>query len=290
MKELIVNKNRVILGLSLTCCVSLSSFFYFQNSSNSVSRNLSDEALLSIIKNDQSGFEHFLASGGTLGLGIKVEDRHFMVGELLVKYNRLAFVKYAKEHKLKFDVDPKKDFDIHSLSVEQNNPEMLTLLLGDQKLNKDIKSYGKKGWSLLHMASAQCSYKVVSILHKAGMSWDIKDKNGVTPLTLAAEEGCLQALSYFKEQGADFKEKDGRGVTALSILQKKKDAALTAFAESFIDRRATASVVIVKQEVPNFYKKRKIPKDSLADRAHLIEPEDRPDDANETAEYSEFSD
>jgi len=279
---------RIILGLSLTCFLGVSSIFYFKN--NSASRNLSDEALLSIIKNDQSGFEDFLAHGGKLGLDIKVEDQHFMVGELLVKYNRLGFVKYAKGQNLQFEIDAKKDFDIHSLSVEQNNPEMLTLLLGDQKLDKNIKAYGKKGWSLLHMASPQCSYKVVSILYKAGMTWDLKDKSGVTPLTLAAEEGCLQALSYFKEQGADFKEKDARGMTALSILQKKKDAALMAFAESFIERRATASVVIVKQEVPNFYKKRKIPKDSLADRAHLIEPEDRPDDANETAEYSEFSD
>lgn len=282
-----MKNKRIILGLSLTCCLGISSLFYFQNSGP---RNLSDEALLSIIKNDQRGFEHFLSGGGKLGMNIKVEGEHFMVGELIVKYNRLGFAKYAKEHKLQFDIDADKDFDVHSLSVEQNNPEMLGLLLGEQKFDKNIKAYGKKGWSLLHMASAQCSYKVVNILHKAGMNWDLKDKNGATPLTLAAEEGCLQALSYFKEQGADFKAKDGRGRTALSILQKHKDAALMAFAESFIERRATASVVIVKQEVPNFYKKRKIPKDSLADRAHLIEPEDRPDDANETSEYSEFSD
>jgi hypothetical protein len=282
-----VKNKRIILALSLTCCLGVSSLFYFQNSAP---RNLSDEALLSIIKNDQGGFEHFLSGGGKLGMNIKVEGEQFMVGELIVKYNRLGFAKYAKEKKLQFEIDAKKDFDIHSLSVEQNNPEMLGLLLGDQKFDKNIKAYGKKRWSLLHMASAQCSYKVVSILHKAGMNWDLKDKNGVTPLTLAAEEGCLQALSYFKEQGADFKAKDGRGRTALSILQKHKDAALMAFAESFIERRATASVVIAKQEVPNFYKKRKIPKDALADRAHLIEPEDRPDDANETSEYSEFSD
>lgn len=282
-----MKNKRIILGLSLTCCLGVSSLFYFQKSGP---RNLSDEALLSIIKNDQSGFEHFLSGGGKLGMNIKVEGEQFMVGELIVKYNRIGFAKFAKEHELQFEIDAKKDFDIHSLSVEQNNPEMLALLLGDQKFDKNVKAYGKKGWSLLHMASAQCSYKVVGILHKAGMNWDLKDKNGVTALSLAAEEGCLQALSYFKEQGADFKAKDGRGRTALSILQKHKDAALMAFAESFIERRATASIVIVKQEVPNFYKKRKIPKDSLADRAHLIEPEDRPDDANETSEYSEFSD
>ncbi len=142
------------------------------------------------------------------------------------------------------------------------------------------------------MASAECSYKVITVLNKAGMNWNLKTKAGVTALNVAAEEGCLQALSYFKEQGADFKENDGRGVNALSILSKKKDAALMAFAESFMDRRAPASVVTIVTQAakPEFYKKRKIPKDNLADRAHLIEPEDRPDDANETAENSEFSD
>lgn len=143
------------------------------------------------------------------------------------------------------------------------------------------------------MASADCSYKVIGVLHNAGMNWNLKNKNGATPLTVAAESGCLQALSYFKEHGADFRANDGRGMSALAILSKKKDAALMAFAESFMDRRAPASVsvvTVVKEVVPNFYKKRQIPKDNLADRAHLIEPSDRPDEANETAANSEFSD
>lgn len=282
-----MKNKRVILGVGVTACLALSSVFYFQKSA---SRNLGDEALLSIIKNDQKGFENFIQAGGKLGMNLNVEGDTYMVGELLVKYNRIGFVKYAKDKKMQFEIDPKKEFDIHSLSVTQNSPEMLGIVLGDQKLDKNFKAYGKKGWSLLHMASAQCSYKVVNILHKAGMAWDLKTKNGETPLTIAAEEGCLQALSYFKEQGADFKANDGRGISALSILRKKKDAALMAFAESFMDRRMPASVITVAQSAPNFYKKRKIPKDSLADRAHLIEPSDRPEEANETDENSEFSD
>lgn len=279
-----MKKQHVILGIGVTAFLALFSFFYFQNSS---SRNLSDEALLSIIKNDQKGFERYLSIGGKIATNIEIEKDTYTVGELLVNYDRIGFVKYAISNKMPFEVDPLKAFDIHSLSVNQNNPEMLSLLLGDKKFNKSFKPYGEKGWSLLHMASAQCSYKVISVLYKTGMTWDLKSKDGRTPLTVAAEEGCLQALSYFKEQGADFRKKDGRGITALSILLKKKDAALMAFAESFIERRTPSSAVAV---VPNFYKKRRIPKDNLADRAHLIEPEDRPEEANETAANSEFSD
>jgi hypothetical protein len=283
-----LKNKRVLLGIGVTAVLTFSSFFYFQNAK---SRNLSDEALLSIIKNDQKGFEQFIAAGGKIGTNINVENDTYTVGELLVKYNRIGFVQYAKDMKMAFEVDPAKAFDIHSLSVNQNNPEMLSLLLGNQKLDAKFKPYGDKGWSLLHMASAQCSYKVISVLSNAGMTWNLKSKDGTTALTLAAEEGCLQALSFFKEQGADFKQKDGRGITALSILMKKKDAALMAFAESFMDRRSPTSVItVVKEAVPHFYKKRKIPKDNLADRAHLIEPEDRPEEANETAANSEFSD
>jgi hypothetical protein len=284
-----LKNKRVILGIGVTACLVFSSFFYFQNSGKN---NLSDEALLSIIKNDQKGFENFIAAGGKIGTNIEVEGDTYTVGELLVKYDRIGFVKYAKDKKMPFEIDPLKSFDVHSLSVSQNNPEMLSLILGDQKLNKNFKPYGEKGWSLLHMASAQCSYKVINVLYNAGMTWDLKSKNGATALTIAAEEGCLQALSYFKEQGADFKKADGRGMSALAILKMKKDAALMAFAESFMDRRIPATVVKVVTQVatPNFYNKRKIPTDSLADRAHLIEPSDRPDEANETAANSEFSD
>lgn len=285
-----VKNKRVILGIGITAGLALSTFYFVQNSA---SRNLSDEALLSIIKNDQRGFEKFIAGGGKISTEIDVEGGRFTVGELLVKYNRLSFVKYAMDKKMAFDIDPKKAFDVHSLSVNQNNPEMLGQLLGEQKFDKKFKEYGAKGWSLMHMASADCSYKVITVLNKAGMKWNLKVKDGTTPLTVAADAGCLQALSFFKEQGADFKATDGRGMSALAILGKKKDAATMAFAESFYDRRSPASVVTVvttQAPPPNFYKKRVIPKDSLADRAHLIEPEDRPDEANETAENSEFSD
>lgn len=281
------NQKRVLIGGSALACLALTSAIYMQNSG---SRNLNDEALLSIIKNDQKAFENYIAAGGKLGTNLEVEGGTYMVGELVVKYERLGFVKYAKEQNLEFDVDAKKAFDVFSLSVSKNNPEILTLLT-DKKPNLTAKTYGNKNWSLLHMASSECSHKVIPVLHKAGMNWNIKAKDGSTALTVAAEAGCLQALSYWKEHGADFKAKDGRGMTALSILSKNKDAAMMAFAESFMPKRTIASVVTVAAPAePNFYKKRIIPKDQLANRADLIEPEDRPDDANETAEYSEFSD
>lgn len=275
---------KVIWGVGALAFCGFTSVILYQKS---VPKNLDDVALLSIIKNDQKEFENYLSAGGTLDTILHVEGNNYSVGELIVKYERLDFVKYSLNKSLKFNIDLKKDFDVYSLSVTKNNSAILSLLT-QKKPNLTSKTYGLKNWTLLHMASAECSSKVISVLHQAGMSWNLKAKDGSTPLTLAAEKGCLDVLSYWKNQGADFRMKDGRGLTALSLLSKHKDAAALAFAESFATKRMPASVVASTEL--NFYKKRLIPKDNLADRAHLIEPEDRPDDANETAEYSEFSD
>jgi hypothetical protein len=66
---------------------------------------------------------------------------------------------------------------------------------------------------------------------------------------------------------------------------------MVAFAMSFEPRtgstggRGPASVPEL-----NFYKKRVVPADQKIDYSALIEPEDRPLDATETAEHSEFAD
>jgi hypothetical protein len=96
-------------------------------------------------------------------------------------------------------------------------------------------------------------------------------------------------LSYWKENDADFKKKDGRGMNAMSILRTKKDSAMLAFLSSFEIARNARTSASVEPEI-NFYKKRVVPKDQQVDYSALIEPEDRPLDATETAEQSEFAD
>lgn len=268
------HQKKVIFGIGLFTTIALSSFVFFKDSSV---RNLGDEALLSIIKNDQKGFEGFISGGGLLSTQLQVEGQSLSVGELIIRHERVGFIKYALDKKLDFGIDSK---NIYSLAVKKNNVEVLELLMRDKKdLDKN----------LMHLASTECASKVIPVLHQAGLSWNKQSEDGMTPLTLAAKAGCLEALSYWKQNGADFRARDGRGMTALHFLNSNKDAAISAFAESFATKRVVASVSSSKEE-PNFYKKRQIPKDNLADRAHLIEPEARPDDANETAEYSEFSD
>lgn len=251
-----------------------------------------DDALLALIKHDMKAFQHYVSSGGNVHDFLpEIDGRKYTVAEGVAYFDRADFAAFLQEYKVKF-VEQKKgaEYDILSLAIPRNNPEFFKVVV-KEKPSFD-HTYGEKNWSLLHMASAACAAKVVPYLHQDGkLSWNTKAKDGSTPLTLAAEHDCLPVLSYWKDHGADFKAKDGRGMSALSILGKKTDAALAAFADSFVTRKPASVVkVIVAPSQPNFYRKRVIPKEQKVDQSTLIEPEDRPLEATETAEYSEFAD
>jgi ankyrin repeat protein len=285
-----VNNKRVVLSVASFLGIAAISGIWFLAGKNSHSRSLTDQALLSLIKNDLKGFETFIDAGGDLHDTLPMIDGNsYTVAQGISYFSRPNFAKYLHDKKISYvKQDETGLFDIMTLSIAKNNPELLEQLSFE---NPDFSmAYGKKGWNLLHMASANCAHKLTSILHEKGkLNWDTQAKDGSTPLTLAAENECIPMLSYWKDQGADFRFKDGTGHTALSILKTKKDAALMAFAASFEEKRKTASVTPVKK-VPDFYKKRKIPKDQMIDYSSMIEPEDRPLEAIETAEFSEFAD
>lgn len=285
-----MKNKRVILGLGVAAGLGIYSVSLVKFQQKRISElDLKDKALLSIVKDDIAGFKAYLAAGGSLAHTIELEGKKYKIGDLLVKYERTSFIKLAQDQKLAIITD--QDW---KLAVEKNNPEIFKTMREAHPAVKVAElRYGQEGWNLLHVAAASCSAKILNTLEEQGMSWSYKAKDGTTPLTVAVRNDCLQALSYWKEKGADFKAKDGQGQSALALLNLKKDAALSAFAESFAEKRAPASIITVAaapEKVPNFYKKRVIPKDNLADRAHLIEPGERPDEANDTAEHSEFSD
>lgn len=245
--------------------------------------SLNDLALLALIKNDSKSFEEFIKRGGDVHSSLpEIDGKVYTVSQGLSIFERPAFGELLHAHKVPYIKQEKKAiFDILSLAVGKNN---LDLLKQFHKENPNYHViYGKNNENLLHLASASCSHKVIEFLHKEGkLSWEMRTKKGASALTIAAESECLPILSYWKENNANFRAKDGRGLTALGILKIKKDAALMAFAQSFENRNVASG--------PSFYKKRKIPKDQVVDHSALIEPGDRPLDATETSEYSEFSD
>lgn len=276
-----------VVGILTILAVSL--FWLINNPKLAGNRNLTDDALLALIKNDLSAFKDFTDAGGDVhDMLPEIDGKEYSVAEGVAYFERTEFAKHLQNLKVSFvKQNDKNPYDIMTITVKKNNADLLKQIsLQNPKFEMQ---YGKTGWTLLHMASAWCSHKLTSELNGKGkVNWDTKAKDGSTPLTLAAENDCLPMLSFWKEMGADFKAKDGRGKTALAILKTKKDAALAAFAESFEARKI--ATITVKESVPDFYKKRKIPKDQIVDHSAMLEPEDRPLEATETAEYSEFAD
>jgi hypothetical protein len=274
----------------------IGSYWYFRSTSSKT--NLADLALISLVKNDIKSFEKYIARGGDLNAPLPaINGKVLTVSEGIAQFERPGFVEYLQTEKKKFVQQGKSSDDIISIAVTKNNPELFTLLMKEQPdLNK---TYTNKDWTLLHLASAQCSTKIVDMLHQTkALSWDQKAKDGSTPLTLAAENNCLPALSYFKEKGAKFDLKDGRGISALDILKKSKDAALSAFAQTFemaakvpgsLDvARAPASFGKITKEL-NIYRKRVFPNQGASSRSH-VEPDSRPDGSLDSADVTEFSD
>ncbi len=288
-----VKKKYAVIFLTLfVSATSLSGLWLYQTRRSLVQTPSVDDALLALIKNDLASFDRFLDAGGDVhSLLPTIDGKTYTVAQGVSYFERIDFARSLVGRGSAFiKQDPLGTQDIMTLAVKNNNADYLRVLL-KAKPNLNM-AYGKNGWTLLHMASAWCSDRLVGELTKNGkIGWNHRAQDGATPLTLAAEKECLPLLSYWKEQGADFRDRDGRGRTALNILKSKKGAALAAFAQSFEERKVS-SITVVKTEaaVPDFYKKRKIPNEQVVDHAAMLEPEDRPLEATETAEYSEFSD
>ncbi len=247
-----------------------------------------DDVFLAIVKNDAQSFAAYMDHGGALDNKIMIDGTVRTIGELVVKYERKDFLKKISQRKIPFKIDE----SMWEMAISKNNPELFKLLMDlDEESQQSLKKLDHQGRNYLHHAGLHCSNKLISLLQKHGMKWNDKDDKGATPLTLAAENECLKILSSWKTQGVNLHEKDGRGLSAVSILEMKNDPSFLIFSKEAAPQAKKAPIVVAALSTPpQFYKKRHIPKDNLADRAHLIGPNERPDEANETSQYSEFSD
>ena len=166
-----------------------------------------DDALLALIKHDMKGFQNYVKNGGKLHDELPEIDGHkYTVAEGMAYFDRADFAAYLQEEKISF-VEQKKgaEYDILSLAIPRNNPDFFKVVIKENA--KFDYTYGDKKWSLLHLASSTCSHKIVPFLHNDGkLSWNLKAKDGSTPLTIAAEYECLPVLSYWKDHGNNGKK------------------------------------------------------------------------------------
>lgn len=274
------------VGLSIVGSIG----YHLKTQSQLTQPNVND-VLLSLIKNDLDGFKSYIVNGGSIYVDLPaIDGKQMSVAEGLAYFDRTTFVEFLKSLNVSF-IKQNAQQDFLTIAFEKKNPKMLDLILSE---NIDFGfRYGDKSLNLLHLASLQCSDQFVKKLALSKkIDWKEETLDGHTALSLAAEHECLSTLGFWKEQGADFKTKSKKGISPLEIIKKKSGAAIEAFGQSFETRQPASTVTVagIDHKRISFYKKREVPKDVPVDYSAIVEPKSRPDEANETAAHSEFSD
>lgn len=266
--DIVKNRKYILSSTFLLGFLSLITLWYIKNPKYS-HKELSDKALLALVKNDTEEFIHFLNAGGNVHQKLpQIEGKSYTVAEGVAYFDRVEFAKILRERKISYiKQHPSLTEDIMTIAIQKNNPELLKELARSNP-RYDL-SYGKEGWSLLHMASSCCAHKLTAIIHeKSQLRWDEKSKDGRTPISIANEKDCIPMLNYWKDQGAD--------VVMKPQVEKIKDV--------------VSGTTKIAPTVPDFYKKRKIPRDQIVDHTAMLVPGDRPLESSETSKYSEFAD
>lgn len=272
------------------------------------------------IKNNQiEVFEKYLKAGGVLSEVVMVENKEMSLAEVIVKHERLEFIRRAAvivpDQLEPFEVaDIREDTDAKSylasslpsvaLQASANNLAPIigaALKMGNKNFNKEILKLSKNDPQVLESAELAaseilpeivqtCDQDQIRFLGDLGANPLTNNGEGKNGLASAGKSKCLKAISYWKkEQNVDFDKPNEEGISGFDVLSKFKDPELQSFTDNLQDEvvREVASLKAKTNRV-SFYKKRSTP--SIIDPEALVEPELRPDEATETAEFSEFSD
>lgn len=109
------------------------------------------------------------------------------------------------------------------VAVVNNSVQVIDLLLK----NKDMADHAKKAQfgdtekNCLHVAVISGHHRVAESLLKAGFPVDDPDKDGMTPLLLAACNNDPDMVRLLVKNGADINKKDLNGMTPLIILSAR---------------------------------------------------------------------
>lgn len=272
------------------------------------------------IKNNQiEVFEKYLKAGGTLTETVQVDNKEMTLAEVIVKHERLEFIHKAAttipdhtyEHEvadIREDTQAKSHLstELAAVALQASASNLAPIInavakMGNPKFKKDVLSLSKNNPEVLETAEvaaseilpeivSTCDQDQIRFLGDLGANPMAKNDGGENALDSAGKSKCLKAITYWKkEQHVDFDKPNEDGVSGFDVLSKFKDPELQSFTDNLQDEavREVASLKTKSNRV-SFYKKRSAP--SIIDPEALVEPELRPDEATETAEFSEFSD
>lgn len=271
-----------------------------------------------IKENKIAPFIAYLEEGGDLATTVRVDGKEITLADAVVKHERLEFIHQAatvvpRTHQYHHD---SKDIAINgktakltevaaSVIAQSTNP-LVPIIASVSKMakpsfKKDVINLSKgspqilsaaeiAATEILPQAVETCDQDQIRFLGDLGANPMVINTDGKNALGAAGKTKCFKALSYWKkEQNIDFDKKNEEGISGFDVLSKFKDPELQSFTDQLQDQEVR-EIASLKPKAPrvSFYKKRVT--SGIIDPEALVEPELRPDEATETAEFSEFSD
>lgn len=224
-----LNFKREAFYIGASVVYSIACFCYV---TYSVPPLLRGELQSAVYKQNYKDIQKFLSEGKDIN-----KPNLYGVTPMMIALDRgdLNLVKFLEEKGANYngEINKKDDilngFDARLFAVASNNVKLLEYI--KEKVPSFNKSNSLKTLHPIHVAARNCEAKVVDFLIANGVDIEVRTKNGLTPVVIAARNNCFESVISLKEAGALFDIKDAKGKLALRNVGENVSPELKMFVE-----------------------------------------------------------
>lgn len=157
-----------------------------------------------------------------LNKGVSVDKAVFDDGNnmllLSAMQNRPELFKFALSHGANISYQNKAGQNVYHWISNNNSLDGLKDLLAKNNSNTLINQVDKQGKTPLHMAAIKNNLGNIDLLLKNSANIDIKDKDGRTALFYALTTNNYQAAAFLVKKGADIRITDNNGTSIEDLI------------------------------------------------------------------------
>ncbi len=118
-------------------------------------------------------------------------------------------------------------------AIMYNKTEAAKLLMAHGAKDTNPREQKSRGRMPIHYAAMKGNIEIIKLLLASGVDVNTKEKDGTTPLMIAASnENNVQTADFLLKNGADINAKNSKGKSALSNANDLKRKKMVAFLKS----------------------------------------------------------